>query len=184
MTFLYNTVFPFRRIMYFSTIYTFSISKFYISCHMCPAYFLLGLFLGILCLGLLSLVRCWSSLRICFLPSFHPTIALNHTLLPPLLPKLLLQAAFSSFWANKLNIDSCLDCVLEVIQPWLTGKGNIWNPVSLRLKRVMSAIAKQQYIRLGQEFVKCLCQVKCQSTKCVKEKNFCASQNVILSCSK
>lgn len=48
----------------------------------------------------------------------------------------------------------------------------------------MLAIAKQQNIRLGQEFVKYLCQVKCQSTKCVKEKILCASKNVILSYSK
>lgn len=84
--------------MYFSILYTSSILKFYITCHMCPTYFLLGLFLGILWLGLLSLARCWSSLGICFLPIFIPQ-------LPPILPfpQLLLQAALSSFWANTLN---------------------------------------------------------------------------------
>ena len=94
---------------------------------------------------------------------------------PSFLPfsQILLQATLSLFWENTYPLrytDFCLHCFLEVIQPWLTGKGNIWNPVSLRLKCVMSATAKQQYIRIGQEFVKCLCQVKCQSTKCVKEK--------------
>lgn len=73
--------------MYFSIIY----------------YFLLGLLLGILCLGLLSLARSWISLGICFLPCFHPTIALNDTPIPPF-PQLLLHPALSSFWANTLNV--------------------------------------------------------------------------------
>lgn len=48
----------------------------------------------------------------------------------------------------------------------------------------MSAIAKQQYVRLGQEFEELFVPSEMSKYKvCVKEKNLCASQNVIPFCS-